>query len=122
MTLVLILLLASAALGLAIGPRYNVYMLVGSSPLVAVVSAAATRLNDFSFVEGTATTFACITVSQIAYLFVTWLHIDDAGASTGHPFERQMDENGQSDVSEKQSNQQLPPSHLPGRSTRGGCQ
>ena len=114
MTLVLILLLASAALGLVIGPTYNVYMLVASSPVVALVSAAATRLNDFSFAEGTATTYACITVSQFAYFLVTWLHIDHAGASTGDPFENQIGDKGQTDVSEKQEHQHLPPSRLAG--------
>jgi hypothetical protein len=76
MWLIATLLLVSAAAGLVIGPRYNVYMLVLASPVMALVSAAATRLNDFTFWGGSITTFACVTTMQLAYLLITWLHVD----------------------------------------------
>jgi hypothetical protein len=76
MWLIATLLLASAAAGLMIGARYNVYMLVLASPVMALVSAAATRLNDFTFWGGSITTFACVTTMQLAYLLITWLHVD----------------------------------------------
>src|SRR5262249_11887919 len=70
------LLLVSAATGLMIGPRYNVYMLVLASPVIALVSAVGTRLNDFTFWGGSITMFACVTTMQLAYLLITWLHVD----------------------------------------------
>ena len=76
MWLIATLLLASAAAGLVIGPRFNVYILVLASPVIALVSAAATRLNDFTFWGGSITTFACVTTMQLAYLLITWLHVD----------------------------------------------
>jgi hypothetical protein len=96
MMLILILLLASALVGLAIGPRYNIYMLVGASPVVGLVSAIATRVCDFGFWEGSAIAFACITTSQVAYLFVTVVRLDAglAGDQGGDG----IGYNGQSDV------------------------
>jgi hypothetical protein len=84
MMLILTLLLASALVGLVIGPRYNAYMLIASSLAIGLVSATATRLNDFDLVDGTAITFACITISQLTYLLVTRLHVD-ARWSADHP-------------------------------------
>ena len=88
MWLIATLLLVSAAAGLVIGPRYNVYMLVLASPVIALVSAAATRLNDFTFWGGSITTFACVTTMQLAYLLITWLHVDPAPSSDEAPDNR----------------------------------
>ena len=110
MWLIATMLLASAAAGLVIGPRYNVYMLVAASLAIALVSATATRLNDFTLWAGSATTFACITTTQLAYLLVTWLHVDPE-PSPEEPSHDRVGDHGQSDISKKEDQKQ-PPSYL----------
>lgn len=78
------LLLASVAAGLVIAPRYTIYMLAVGSPVIAMVSAAATRRNDFTFWSGSITTFACVTTMQLAYMLGTWLQVS-LEASPGEP-------------------------------------
>jgi hypothetical protein len=110
MWLIATLLLVSAAAGLVIGPRYNVYMLVLASPVIALVSATATRLNDFAFWDGTITTFACVTTMQLAYLLMTWLHVD-LESLPGEPFHHRVGDQGQSHIPNKED-QHHPPSYL----------
>src|SRR5262245_20624636 len=110
MWLIPTLLLASAAVGLVIGPRYNVYMLVLASPVIALVSATATRLDDFSFWGGSITTFACVTTMQVAYLLMTWLHVD-IEPSPSEPSHHRVGDQGQSDIPNKKD-QHRPPSYL----------
>jgi hypothetical protein len=110
MELLFTLLLASALVGLLIGLKYKVYMLGAWSPVVALVSATATQLNDFDFVEGAATVFACLTISQVTYLFVTWSELD-LRWSAGNPSDERSGNDGQSGVSEKEHHHR-PPSYL----------
>jgi hypothetical protein len=106
MMLILTLLLASALAGLAIGPRYNIYMLVAASPVVGLVSAIATRISDFGFWEGSAIAFACITASQVAYLFVAMLRVD--ASLSGDQSDDDVGYNGQSKIGDNK-HQQDPP-------------
>jgi hypothetical protein len=110
MWLIATMLFASAAAGLVIGPWYNVYMLVVASLAIALVSATATRLDDFTFWASCATTFACITTSQLAYLLVTWLHVKPEPSSE-EPSHDRVGDYGQSDISNK-DDQHQPPSYL----------
>jgi hypothetical protein len=84
MWLILTLLITSITAGIVIAPRYNVYMLVLASAVIALVSATATRFNDFTFWGGSTTSFACVTTMQLAYMLVTWLHVGLV-ASPGEP-------------------------------------
>ena len=87
MWLILTLLIASITAALVIRARYNVYMLALVSPVIALVSAMATRFNDFTFWAGSAVTFACITAMQLVYMLVTWLNVgpEPSGEDPGRP-------------------------------------
>jgi len=110
MWLIATMLLASAAAGLVIGTRYNVYMLAAMSLAFAVVWAMATRLNDFTFWTGSATTFACLTTMQLAYMLVTWLQVDLEPSPEDQSRDR-IGDYGQSKISNKEDQHQ-PPSYL----------
>jgi hypothetical protein len=101
MITVSILLLCSAAVGLAIGPTYSVYMLLASAPILALVAATAARLSDFDFLTSVAITFACLTVSQMSYLLVTWLSMRHTELSPDYPFDDQSHDNSQDHVPDK---------------------
>jgi hypothetical protein len=70
-TIVLTLLIASAALGLATGLVFRVWALALVSPLIAIVSAIFLRGHGFGFGGGVLVTIGCLAVSQIAYLVGT---------------------------------------------------
>jgi hypothetical protein len=67
MTLVSILLVTSATLGLATGLIFRVFALVPVSLLVAILSAISLRAHDFGFLAGVSAMTACLVISQIAY-------------------------------------------------------
>ena len=112
MTTVLTLLLGSALVGLVIGPRYNVYMLACSAPILALVAATAARLSDFGVLSGIAITFACLTVSQMAYLLMAWLSMRHEEILAHDPSHDHIRENRQNDVPDEQTHQEHPPSYL----------
>jgi hypothetical protein len=68
MTSVLLVLSASFLLGLAIGFVFRVWVHLIVAPLIAIGSATWVAYNGFRFFEGALITFACISVSQAAYL------------------------------------------------------
>jgi hypothetical protein len=70
MSMILVLLLGSAAIGFMIAPRHNVYMVAVSSPILALMAATAAWLGRFGLLASIAITFACVTVSQMAYLLL----------------------------------------------------
>ena len=109
---ILILLLGSALVGLVIGPRYNVYMLVCSAPILALVAATAARLSDFGILSSIAITFACLTVNQMAYLLMAWLSMRHGEILAHDPSHYQIRENSQNDVPDEQTHQEHPPSYL----------
>ena len=112
MTTVLIMLLGSAIVGLLIGRRYNVWMLAASAPILALVAATAARLSDFGLLSGIAITFACLTVSQVAYLLMAWLSMRDEEILAHDPSHDQIRENRQNDIPDEQTHQEHPPSYL----------
>jgi hypothetical protein len=68
MTIVLVALAASALLGLATGLVFRVWANLVVAPLVALGSALALASHGFRSLEGVLVTFACLFVSQLAYL------------------------------------------------------
>jgi uncharacterized protein (DUF2062 family) len=114
MITVLVLLTGSAAMGLVIGLKYRVLVIGLSAPVLAAVAAIA--LREFDFVAAAAITFACLTVSQMAYLLGAWLSTrrmesSDASLAGEQPDER-VGENGQPGVRGEQNQQDKPPSCL----------
>jgi hypothetical protein len=74
MTLVFLLLLTSAMLGLATGLFFRVWAMAPVSLLLAVASAISLRADGFGFAGGVSAIVGCLAVSQIAYfagLFMT---------------------------------------------------
>ena len=67
-TVVLILLIASALLGFATGLLFRILALLPLSLLLAVLSAISLQASGFGFVRGVLTTIGCLVFSQIAYL------------------------------------------------------
>lgn len=65
---VLIVVTASALLGLATGLIFRVWMMGPASLIVAIGSAIVLRLEGFGFVTGILTVTACLFISQAAYL------------------------------------------------------
>jgi len=76
MSTALILLTASAFVGLAIGLKYRIVVIALAGPALALV--AAIGLRDFGFVAAAAITFVCITLSQVAYVAGAWLRTLDS--------------------------------------------
>jgi len=111
MTTVLIMLLGSAIVGLMIGRRYNVWMLAASAPILALLAATAARLSDFGLLASLAITFACLTVSQMSYLLASCLSMHHAEMLANKPSDNQIDENSQSDVPDKQTQQDHAPTY-----------
>ena|SRR5674476_373116 len=68
MTLVFILLVTSAILGLATSVVFRVWALVSVSLLVAIPSAIALRVHGFGFAGGVSVIIGCLVISQIAYI------------------------------------------------------
>jgi uncharacterized membrane protein YkgB len=68
MTLVFILLVTSALLGLATCLVFRVWALVPVSLLVAIPSAIALHAHGFGFARGVSVIIGCLVISQIAYV------------------------------------------------------
>ena len=73
MMIILILLLVSAIISFMIAPKHNIEMVVVSSLILALTVAMVAWRGDFGLLPGIAITFACVTVSQFAYLLRLWL-------------------------------------------------
>ena len=73
MIIVLVALATSALLGLATGLVFRVWANLVVAPLVALGSALALASHGFRFLEGVLVTFACLFVSQLAYLIGVFL-------------------------------------------------
>jgi prepilin signal peptidase PulO-like enzyme (type II secretory pathway) len=112
MTTVLTLLLGSAIVGLMIGPRYNVYVYACSALVLALVAATVVWLSDFGLLPGILITYACLIVSQIAYLVITWLSMTEDDRLAHHQSDDQVSENGQYRIPNEQTNQEHPPAAL----------
>jgi|SRR6478672_7177645 hypothetical protein len=73
LTIVLLLLLASALVGVATGFVFRIWALVLFSPAIAVFSAIVLRAHDFGLVAGVTVIAACLAICQLAYLAATYL-------------------------------------------------
>jgi hypothetical protein len=68
MSTVLILLTASALVGLVLGFYFSWRAIAVSGLILAIMSAVVLRNADFGPFAGVATIIACLTANQIAYL------------------------------------------------------
>ncbi len=68
MTIAFTLLIASAALGLAIGLFFRVWTIALASLPIAILSAIVLQSYDFGFAAGMSITIGCLVTSQLAYL------------------------------------------------------
>ncbi|MGX1317697.1 hypothetical protein AB7M17_001150 [Bradyrhizobium sp. USDA 377] len=73
MTIAIVLIVASALLGIATGRVFRIWALVMISPLIAVVSAIILRVYDFGMMGGVAVIAICLAVSQLAYFAASYL-------------------------------------------------
>jgi hypothetical protein len=116
MEAILILLTGSAIMGLVIGLKYSVFVIVLSAPLLAAVAAVA--LRDFEFRPAAAITFACLTVSQAAYLIGAWLRVKPTASSdrslTANKSDHRSDDERQKRVAHERNQHRNPPSYWAG--------
>jgi hypothetical protein len=112
MSLILTLLLGSAAIGFMIAPRHNAGTVVVSSSILALIAATAAWLGGFGLLPSIAITFACVTISQMAYLLLVWLSMGHAGVLANKPSHNQSRQNRQSKIPNKYAQQKNPPPHL----------
>ncbi|MET4388700.1 hypothetical protein ABIB73_004464 [Bradyrhizobium sp. F1.4.3] len=73
MTIALLLMLASALVGMATGFVFKIWALVLISPLIAIFSAIVLRSHEFGLVPGVTVIAVCLAVCQLAYLAATYL-------------------------------------------------
>ncbi|OAF14848.1 hypothetical protein AYJ54_41705 [Bradyrhizobium centrolobii] len=73
MTIALVLIVASALVGTAIGLFFKFWALILISPLIAIFSAVVLRFYEFGLVKGVAVTAACLAVCQLAYVATAYL-------------------------------------------------
>jgi hypothetical protein len=73
MIIVFVAVAASALLGLAAGLVFRVRVHALLVPLIALGSAPALASHGFDFLQGVLVTFACLFVSQLAYLIAAFL-------------------------------------------------
>ena len=67
MSAAVILLVLSAATGLAVGTSFSWFAILISSAALGALSAAVLHLAEFDALSGIAIIFACLTVHQLAY-------------------------------------------------------
>jgi hypothetical protein len=65
---VLALLAVSVVVGLILGFYFSWLAIAVAGLALALISAAVLRHEGFGFLSGVATTVACLTISQVAYL------------------------------------------------------
>jgi len=73
LTIALLLLLASALVGMATGFVFKIWALVLISPLIAIFSAIVLRADEFGLVAGVTVIAVCLAVCQLAYLAAAYL-------------------------------------------------
>ena len=107
MVIVLVALAASALLGLATGLVFRVWANVIVAPLIAFGSAIALVSHGFGLLKGILVTFACLFVSQTAYLAGVFL-LFGAGISdflADHVFHDEPGDNREHKISYEQHEQ-----------------
>ena len=73
MTIAIVLIVASALVGIATGYVFRIWALVVFSPPIAVLSAIILRAYDFGMLAGVVVTGICLAVTQLAYLAASYL-------------------------------------------------
>ena len=73
MTIAIVLIVASALVGIATGRVFRIWALVVVSPLIAIVSAIVLRAYDFGMVGGVTVIAVCLVASQLGYLAASYL-------------------------------------------------
>jgi hypothetical protein len=73
LTIALLLMLASALVGMATGFVFKIWALVLISPLVAIFCAIVLRASEFGLVAGVTVIAVCLAVCQLAYLAAAYL-------------------------------------------------
>ena len=68
MDVILLLLAASAIVGLVFGLYFSWIAIVASGLVLAIVSATVLQKEGFGIFAGISTVVACLTVNQLAYL------------------------------------------------------
>src|SRR5262249_32310075 len=112
MSMILVLLLGSAAVGFMMAPKHNVCMVAASGLILAPIAATGASLGGFGLLARIAITFACITVSQMAYLLLLWLSSRHEDVLADKPPHNQGPQSGQGKIPNEHTQQKRPPSHL----------
>jgi hypothetical protein len=101
-TIVFILLITSALLGLATGLVFQVRIMALVSALIAILSAAALRAHGFGFAGGVPVVIGCLVISQIAYLagVFTLSRSDNVESLTQEEVDGHPNNRGEQDVSD----------------------
>jgi hypothetical protein len=92
LTIALVLIAASALVGVATGYVFRIWALVVISPFLAIMSAVVLRSYAFGLVAGVSVIAACLAVCQLAYLGAAYLlhaqHISVHDEINGEPGEQ----------------------------------
>src|SRR6185437_10001496 len=99
-TVALILVTASALLGLVTGLFFRVPVLVLLTVLIATISAIALRAYGFGFAGGVSITVGCLVICQITYIAASILISGSSGAEglMHHEIDDDPDRSGKHDV------------------------
>ncbi|WP_426611960.1 hypothetical protein [Bradyrhizobium sp. McL0616] len=73
MTIALLLMLASALVGMATGFVFNIWALILISPLIAIFCAIVLRASEFGLVAGITVIAVSMAACQLAYLAAAYL-------------------------------------------------
>jgi hypothetical protein len=92
LTIALLLMLASALVGMAAGFVFKIWALVLISPLIAVFSAIVLRSCQFGLVAGVTVIAACLAVCQLAYLVAATYFLDGRDVSLHDEVDGEPDE------------------------------
>jgi hypothetical protein len=99
MNAVIVLLTLSALIGFALGKSFSWRALAAASIGIAVLSSVTLQIKAFGAVPGIAIVFACLALSQAAYIAAGWVSLSDKktdeeprdrrGDDVGHNHEHQ---------------------------------
>jgi hypothetical protein len=112
LTIALVLIVASALVGIATGYVFRVWALVLISPFIAVFSAIILRANEFGMVGGVTVIAICLAVCQLAYLAAAYvLHARDA--SSHDEIDGEPGETSEQKIRRQHKSRQSGPKHRP---------
>jgi hypothetical protein len=92
LTIAIVLIVASALVGIATGYFFRIWALVVIAPIIAILSAVVLRSYEFGMLAGVSVIAACLAICQLAYLAATFLldarHISIHDEINGQPGEQ----------------------------------